>query len=43
MKELSKFEIEAIKRTARNGNARVTKKTRLKEKSNALQAEYEKI
>ena len=43
MKELSKFEIAAIKRTAQNVNAMVTKKTKLKEKIDALQAEYDKI
>lgn len=43
MKELSKFEIAAIKRTAQNVNAMVTKKTKLKEKINALQAEYDQI
>ena len=35
MKELSKFEIAAIKRTAQNVNAMVTKKTKLKEKIDA--------
>lgn len=43
MKELSKFEIAAIKRTAQNVNAMVTKKTKLKEKIDALQAEYDQI
>ena len=43
MKELSKFEIAAIRRTAQNVNAMVTKKTKLKEKIDALQAEYDKI
>lgn len=43
MKELSKFEIAAIKRTAQNVNAMVTKKTKLKEKINVLQAEYDQI
>ena len=43
MKELSKFEVAAIKRTAQNVNAMVTKKTKLKEKIDALQAEYDKI
>lgn len=43
MKELSKFEIAAIKRTAQNVNAMVTKKTKLKEKIDALQAEYNQI
>ena len=43
MKELSKFEIAAIKGTAQNVNAMVTKKTKLKEKIDALQAEYDKI
>lgn len=43
MKKLSKFEIVAIKRTAQNVNAMVTKKTKLKEKINALQAEYDQI
>ena len=43
MKELSKFEIAAIKRTAQNVNAMVTKKSKLKEKIDALQAEYDKI
>ena len=43
MKELSKFEIAAIKRTAQNVNAMVTKKTKLREKIDALQAEYDKI
>lgn len=41
MKELSKFEIAAIKRTAQNVNAMVIKKTKLKEKIDALQAEYD--
>ena len=43
MKELSKFEIAAIKRTAQNVNAMVTKKTKLKEKIDTLQAEYDQI
>ena len=43
MKELSKFEIAAIKRTAQNVNAMVTKKTKLKEKIDALQAEYDQL
>lgn len=43
MKELSKFEIAAIKRTAQNVNAMVTKKTKLKEKIDALQTEYDQI
>lgn len=43
MKELSKFEIAAIRRTAQNVNAMVTKKTKLKEKIDALQAEYNQI
>ena len=43
MKELSKFEIAAIKRTAQNVNAMVTKKAKLKEKIDALQAEYDQI
>ena len=43
MKELSKFEIAAIKGTAQNVNAMVTKKTKLKKKIDALQAEYDKI
>ena len=43
MKELSKFEIAAIKRTAQNVNSMVTKKTKLKEKINALQAEYDQL
>lgn len=43
MKELSKFEIAAIKRTAQNVNAMVTKKTKLKEKIDVLQAEYDQI
>ena len=43
MKELSKFEIAAIRRTAQNVNAMVTKKTKLKEKIDALQAEYDQI
>ena len=43
MKELSKFEIAAIRRTAQNVNAMVTKKTKLKEKIDALQAEYAQI
>ena len=43
MKELSKFEIAAIKRTAQNVNAMVTKKIKLKEKIDALQAEYDQI
>ncbi len=43
MKELSKFEIAAIKRTAQNVNAMVTKKTKLKEKIDTLQSEYDQI
>lgn len=43
MKELSKFEIAAIKRTAQNVNAMVTKKTKLKEKIDALQTEYDAL
>ena len=43
MKEISKFEIAAIKRTAQNVNAMVTKKTKLKEKIDALQAEYDAL
>lgn len=43
MKELSKFEIAAIRRTAQNVNAMVTKKAKLKEKIDALQAEYDQI
>lgn len=43
MKELSKFGIAAIKRTAQNVNSMVTKKTKLKEKIDALQAEYDQI
>ena len=43
MKEISKFEIAAIKRTAQNVNAMVTKKTKLKEKIDALQAEYDTL
>lgn len=43
MKELSKFEIAAIRRTAQNVNAMVTKKTKLKEKIDALQAEYDQL
>lgn len=43
MKELSKFEIATIKRTAMNVNALVTKKTKLKEKIEALQEEYNKL
>ena len=43
MKELSKFEIAAIRRTAQNVNAMVTKKTKLKEKIDVLQAEYDQI
>lgn len=43
MKELSKFEIAAIRRTAQNVNAMVTKKTKLKEKIGALQAEYDQL
>lgn len=43
MKELSKFEIAAIKRTAQNVNSMVTKKNKLKERIIALQAEYDQI
>lgn len=43
MKEFSKFEIAAIKRTAQNVNAMVTKKTKLKEKLDALQTEYDAL
>lgn len=43
MKKLSKFEIAAIRRTTQNVNAMVTKKAKLKEKIDALQAEYDQI
>lgn len=41
MKELSKFEVAAIKRTAQNVNAMVTKKTKLKEKIEGAQEQFE--
>ena len=41
MKKFSKFEIATIKRTAMNVNPMVTKKTKIKEKIEALQAEQD--
>lgn len=43
MKELSKFEIAAIKRTAQNVNSMVTKKNKLREKLDTMQAEYDQL
>ena len=43
MKEFSKYEIATIKRTAQNVSAMVTKKNKLKEKIEALQAEYNSL
>lgn len=43
MKELSKFEIAAIRRTAQNVNSMVTKKNKIREKMAILQAEYDEL
>ena len=43
MKKFSKFEIATIKRTAQNVNPMVSRKTKIKEQINALQAEYEQL
>lgn len=43
MKKFSKFEIATIKRTAQNVNPMVSKKAKLKEQINALQAEYDQL
>ena len=43
MKTFSKFEIATIKRTAQNVNPMVTRKKRLKEAIEKMQAEYEKL
>ena len=43
MKELSKFEVAAIKRTAANVEKFVEKKNKLKEKLATLQAEYDTV
>lgn len=39
-RKFSKFEIATIKRTAQNVNPMVTKKAKIKEQMNVLQAEY---
>lgn len=43
MKKFSKFEIATIKRTAQSVNPMVSKKAKLKEQINALQAEYDQL
>lgn len=43
MKKFSKFEIATIKRTAQNVNPMVSKKAKLREQINALQAEYDQL
>ena len=43
MKKLSKFEIATIKRTAQSVNPMVSKKAKLKEQIDALQAEYDQL
>ena len=43
MKKFSKFEIATIKRTAQNVNPMVSRKAKIKEQINALQAEYEQL
>ena len=43
MKRFSKFEIATIKRTAQSVNPMVSKKAKLKEQIDALQAEYDQL
>ena len=43
MKKFSKFEIATIKRTAQSLNPMVSKKAKLKEQIDALQAEYDQL
>ena len=43
MKKFSKFEIATIKRTAQSVNPMVSKKTKLTEQIDALQAEYDQL
>lgn len=43
MRKFSKFEIATIKRTAQNVNPMVSRKAKIKEQINALQAEYEQL
>ena len=43
MKKFSKFEIATIKRTAQSVNPMVSKKAKLKEQIDALQAEYDQL
>ena len=43
MKKFSKFEIATIKRTAQSVNPMVSRKAKIKEQINALQAEYEQL
>lgn len=43
MKKFSKFEIATIKRTAQNVNPMVSRKAKIKEQINTLQAEYEQL
>lgn len=43
MKKFSKYEIATIKRTAQNVNPMVSRKAKIKEQINALQAEYEQL
>ena len=43
MKKFSKFEIATIKRTAQSVNPMVSKKAKLKEQIDALQAEYNQL
>ena len=43
MKKFSKYEIATIKRTAQSVNPMVSKKAKLKEQINALQAEYDQL
>lgn len=42
-RKFSKFEIATIKRTAQNVNPMVTKKAKIREQINALQAEYDQL
>lgn len=42
-RKFSKFEIATIKRTAQNVNPMVTKKAKIREQMNALQAEYDQL
>ena len=43
MRKFSKFEIATIKRTAQSVNPMVSKKAKLKEQIDALQAEYDQL